>query len=367
MTDRIPMVDLKEQYKSLRPEIEKGIKAVLNSVNFILGPAGRELEEKIASYCGTSHALGVASGTDALHLAIRAMDIGPGDEVITTPFTFIATAEAIVYVGATPVFVDIDPDTFNMDPDLLESAVTGSTRAVIPVHMFGQPVNMEPIVELCERRGIGIVEDCAQAFGATLGDRIVGSFGDAGCFSFFPSKNLGCYGDGGMIVTDSDQIAQRIQALRNHGSSQRYIHKEIGYNSRLDEIQAVILHEKLKHIEKYNSLRRENARLYDNRFTGSPVVIPVVKENCTHVYHQYTIMVNNREAVQKALNDNGIASAVYYPIPLHRQQAFASLCSGVSMPNAQMVAEKVLSLPMYPELKPAQIDRICDVVLHIAE
>jgi dTDP-4-amino-4,6-dideoxygalactose transaminase len=361
------MVDLKEQYKSLRTEIEKGIRVVLNSTHFILGPVGRELEEEIAAYCGTRHAIGVASGTDALHLAVRALDIGPGDEVITTPFTFIATAEAIIYVGATPVFVDINPGTFNMNPDLLESAITDNTRAVIPVHMFGQPVDMEPIVELCENRGIRIVEDCAQAFGALLRNRVVGSIGDTGCFSFFPSKNLGCYGDGGMITTDSDQLAQRILALRNHGSSQRYIHSEVGYNSRLDEIQAVVLRAKLKHIEKYNSLRRENASLYDARFLGSAVVTPVVMGNCTPVYHQYTIMVNNREAVQNALNDNGIASAVYYPIPLHRQEAFASLCAGVNMPETQMVAEKVLSLPMYPELKPAQIDRICDVVLQIAE
>jgi dTDP-4-amino-4,6-dideoxygalactose transaminase len=359
----IPMVDLKGQFESLRDEIEHGFRNVLETTQFILGPCGKALEEEVAAYCGVKHAIGVASGTDALHLALRAAGIGEGDEVITSPFTFIATAEAISYVGARPVFVDIDPASFNIDPRKIEAAITEKTRAVLPVHLFGQTADMDPIIEICRRKGLRLIEDCAQAFGAEYLRKKAGSFGDLGCFSFFPSKNLGCYGDGGMIVTDDDRLAEEILVLRNHGSRRRYHHSVIGYNSRLDELQAVVLRAKLRHIETYNFLRRKNAHLYNERLKNSGVVTPFEDPKGSHVYHQYTLMCEDRDALQAALADAGIASAVYYPIPLHRQEVYRDSWSGVSFPAAEGSAQSVLSLPMYPELGTGQIDRICEVAL----
>lgn len=359
----IPMVDLKGQYETLKDEIEKGFREVLETTQFILGPNVRALEEEVAAYCNVKHAIAVASGTDALHLAVRAAGIGEGDEVITTPFTFIATAEAVSYVGAKPVFVDIDPQTFNIDVNRIEAAITERTRAVIPVHLFGQPADLAPIRELCQRHGLTLIEDCAQSFGAAYAGRMTGACGDFGCFSFFPSKNLGCYGDGGMIVTDSDEMAEAVRVLRNHGSRQRYHHSVIGYNSRLDELQAVVLRAKLKHIDTYNLLRRKNAHQYTHRLHGTGVIPPAEDGKGTHVYHQYTVLSDAREAIQSALGAAGIASAVYYPIPLHRQEVYWDSCARCSFPVAEEVAGRVLSLPMYPELTTAQIDRVCDVLL----
>jgi len=359
----IPMVDLKGQYEILKAEIEDGFREVLETTQFILGPNVRHLEEEVASYCNVRHAIAVASGTDALHLALRAAGIGEGDEVITSPFTFIATAEAISYVGARPVFVDIDPETFNIDVNLLEAALTDRTRAILPVHLFGQPADLKPIWELCNRYGLRLIEDCAQSFGAAYGGRMTGAWGDLGCFSFFPSKNLGCYGDGGMIVTDSDEMAEAVRVLRNHGSRQRYHHSVIGYNSRLDELQAVVLRVKLRHIETYNILRRKNAHLYTSRLSGTAVLPPVEDGKGVHVYHQYTILADSREAIQNALGAAGIASAVYYPIPLHRQEVYREFYADRSYPVSEDVAARVLSLPMYPELTGSQIDRVCDVLL----
>lgn len=359
----IPMVDLKQQFSSIKDEVVQGLLDVLDTTRFVLGPHGEALEQEIAAYCGVRHAFGVASGTDALHLALRAAGIGPGDEVITTAFTFIATAEAIAYVGATPVFVDIDPATFNIDVSKIEGAITPRTRAVIPVHLYGQPADLAPLVVLCKSRGLRIIEDCAQSFGATYQDRMTGSWGDAGCFSFFPSKNLGCYGDGGMIITNDDELAQQVQMLRNHGSRERYYHAVIGYNSRLDDMQAVILRTKLKHIDTYNRLRRENAAHYNARLANSAVTVPFEDGKGMHVFHQYTIRVQDRERVQKALAAEGIASAIYYPVPLHRQEVFISDCAGVSLPVTDQAASEVLSLPMYPELIEEQIDRVCQTLL----
>ncbi len=359
----IPMVDLKGQYESLREEIEQGFREVLETTQFILGPNVRSLEEEVAAFCGVKHAIAVASGTDALHLALRAAGIGEGDEVITSPFTFIATAEAISYVGARPVFVDIDPHTFNLDVSQIEGAITGRTRAILPVHLFGQPADLAPILEICRKHGLKLVEDCAQSFGAEYGGKMTGAWGDLGCFSFFPSKNLGCYGDGGMIITDSDEMAEAVRVLRNHGSRQRYHHAVIGYNSRLDEMQAVVLRAKLKHIATYNSQRRSNAHLYSRRLQQSAVVPPFEDGKGVHVYHQYTILTDAREAIQSALAAAGIASAVYYPIPLHRQEVYGDLYADASFPVAEAVAERVLSLPMYPELTCAQIERVCEVLL----
>lgn len=359
----IPMVDLKGQYNSIKEEICQGLLDVLESSQFILGPQGRALEQEIAAYCGVRHAFGVASGTDALHLALLAAGIGAGDEVITTAFTFIATAEAIAYVGAKPVFVDIDPATFNIDVSKIEDALTPRTRAILPVHLFGQPADLESLARLCDKHNLKMIEDCAQSFGAAYGERMTGSWGDLGCFSFFPSKNLGCYGDGGMIVTDDDQLAENIQMLRNHGSRERYYHAVVGYNSRLDDMQATILRTKMKYIDTYNRLRRENAGHYSSRLDGSGVTVPFVSGDGTHVFHQYTIRVKNREKIQKALTAQGIASAIYYPVPLHQQEVFAADCAGVSLPVTEQVAKEVLSLPMYPELKEEQIDTICRTLL----
>lgn len=359
----IPMVDLKGQYLTLKDEIEQGLSEVLDTTHFIMGPNGAALEQEVAAYCGVRHAIGVASGTDALHLALRAAGIGEGDEVITSSFTFIATAEAISYVGARPVFVDIDPDTFNIDVGLIEAAITERTRAVLPVHLFGQPADLAPVAALCRKHGLKLVEDCAQSFGAEYDGKKSGAYGDLGCFSFFPSKNLGCFGDGGMVITDDDETAEAVRVLRNHGSRQRYHHAVIGYNSRLDEMQAVILRAKLKRIDDYNRRRRENAHRYSSKLKGSGVLPPVEDGKGMHVYHQYTILTDAREAIQGALSAAGIASAVYYPIPLHRQEVYRESCAGVSLPVTEEVAGRVLSLPMYPELSEAQIDRVCEVLL----
>ncbi|MDK2846827.1 MAG: UDP-N-acetyl-3-dehydro-alpha-D-glucosamine 3-aminotransferase [Desulfuromonadales bacterium] len=359
----IPMVDLKGQYDSIKDEINRGLLDVLESTRFVLGPQGEALEQEIAAYCGVRHAFGVASGTDALHLALRAAGVGPGDEVITTAFTFIATAEAIAYVGATPVFVDIDPATFNIDVAKIENAISERTRAVIPVHLFGQPAELQALEALCRKHDLRMVEDCAQSFGADYQGRMTGAWGDLGCFSFFPSKNLGCYGDGGMIVTDDEQLADRIRMLRNHGSRERYYHAVIGYNSRLDDLQAVVLRTKLKYIDSYNRQRRQNAALYNARLGDSSVTIPVEDGLGTHVFHQYTIRVRNRHNVQQVLAEQGIASAIYYPVPLHLQEVFAGACDGLSLPVTEQAAEEVLSLPMYPELKEEQIDQICKALM----
>ncbi len=358
----IPMVDLKIQFETLREEIERGFRQVLDTTHFILGPQGRALEADVAAYCGVKHAIGVASGTDALHLALRAAGIGPGDEVITPAFTFIATAEAISYTGAEPVFVDIDPETFNIDPALIEAAITPRTRAILPVHLFGQPADLEPIAALCRKHGLKLIEDCAQSFGADYGGKMTGTFGEAGCFSFFPSKNLGCYGDGGMIVTDDDDLARTIRVLANHGSRERYHHSVIGYNSRLDELQAVVLRAKLPHIDAYNEGRRRNATLYTERLKGCDVRPPVQDGKGMHVFHQYTLLSERRDALHKALGEAGIASAVYYPIPLHRQEVYRERFAHVSLPVTERVATQVLSLPMYPELTEAQIDRVCEAI-----
>lgn len=345
----IPMVDLQTQYQNLKTEIDRAVLDTLNSGQFILGPNVASFEREAADYLGAGHAIAVASGTDALHLALLAAGIGPGDEVITTPFTFIATAEAIRYTGATPVFVDIDSRTFNISPPLIEAAVTDRTRAVIPVHLFGQPADMAPISAICEKHSLFLIEDCAQSFGATAGGRKTGTIGQAGCYSFFPSKNLGCYGDGGLIACDDGGMADRIRVLRNHGSRERYHHDLIGFNSRLDDIQAAILRVKLRRIDEFNEKRRQVASLY-NELLWDMVQTPLVDGNGLHVYHQYTVMTNHRDAIMERLTAAGIASAIYYPVPLHRQAVFAKEYDETILPVAEHVARRCLSLPIYPEM-----------------
>ncbi len=356
------MVDLAAQYAGIRKEIEREVLGVLAGTHYILGPQGEALEKEVAAKLGCAAAVGVASGTDALHLALRAAGIGPGDEVVTTPFTFIATAEAIAYVGAAPVFVDIDPRTFNLDPALAEQAVTPRTRAVLPVHLFGQPCEMDRLTDLCRRKKLLLIEDCCQSFGADFSGKMTGTFGLAGCFSFFPSKNLGGAGDGGMITTNDPTFAERLRTLRNHGSRVRYHHHEIGYNSRLDELQAAILRVKLRRIGAYTEGRRNAARAYTRLLAGSGMATPHEAPNRTHVFHQYTLRTDRRDDVQSALNAAGIASAVYYPIPLHRQEVFAGDLSSLSLPHAESAAAQVLSLPMFPELTGEQVTRVCRAV-----
>ncbi len=358
----IPMVDLKGQYHALKDEIDAGILAALENTQFILGPNVSALEKETAAYLGVKHAISCASGTDALHLALAAAGVGSGDEVITTPFTFIATAEAIRYVGATPVFVDIDPKCFNIVPSLIEKAITPRTKAVLPVHLFGQPADLKEIGEICRRRGLILIEDCAQSFGADIDGTMTGAWGAAGCFSFFPSKNLGCYGDGGLITTNDDGIAEQIKVLRNHGSKVRYHHHVIGYNSRLDELQAVILRIKLKRIEEFSTGRRRVAHLYSSLLAGSCLTPPSEDGVGRHVYHQYTTLTDKRDAVMEALTKAQIASAVYYPIPLHRQEVFAADFASISLPVSEDVSGRCMSLPVFPEMTEEQVLQVVEVV-----
>lgn len=357
----IPMVDLRRQYLELKPEIDAAVLDVLDKTQFILGPNVSELEAEVARYHGLPHAVGVASGTDALLLALRALGIGAGDEVITTPFTFIATAEVLGLLGAVPVFVDIDPRTFNMNAALIEPAITERTKAIIPVHLFGQACDMDPILAVAEQNGLKVIEDCAQAFGARYKGRIVGTFGDAGCFSFFPSKNLACYGDGGIVITGNPELEAGLRVLRNHGSTVRYHHSILGYNSRLDELQAAIVRIKLRHIDAFNEGRRNAARLYRKHIRTGNVILPCEALDCDHVYHQYTILTDHRDRLQKALTQAGVASAVYYPIPLHRQEVFLDGGYG-PLPVTEDMATRVLSLPVFPEITEEEICRISEVI-----
>lgn len=357
------MVDLKAQYHAIEDEIDAKIKEIIHSSHFIIGNNVTELEKEIAAYYDTRHAVGVASGTDALHLAILGCGIGNGDEVITTPFTFIATAEAITYTGARPVFVDIDEKTFNIDVKKINKTVTKKTKAILPVHLFGLSADMEKIKWIASEYKLKIIEDCAQSFGAEYKGKKTGALGNAGCFSFFPSKNLGCYGDGGMVITNDDSMAEKIRILRNHGQKIRYYHSVIGYNSRLDEIQAGILRVKLKRIDEYNKKRRENARLYTEKLKGADIITPPEPDGYYHVFHQYSIRTSKRDSILKGLTDAGIASAIYYPVPLHLQESYKDLgYKKGDFPVSEAVASDIISLPMYPELTAGQIDEVCKTI-----
>ncbi|MDH5659952.1 MAG: DegT/DnrJ/EryC1/StrS family aminotransferase [Gammaproteobacteria bacterium] len=357
----IPMVDLKLQYNNLKEEIDTKIIEALGKTQFILGPNVQAFEKEAAEHLGVKHALTCASGTDALHLALLAAGIGEGDEVITTSFTFIATAEAIRYVGAIPVYVDIKADTLNIDADLIEVAITEKTRAIIPVHIFGQPADMNKIMPIAKKHNLLVIEDCAQSYGAKIGDDVTGGIGLVGCHSFFPSKNLGCYGDGGMVTTNDDTIAEQIRIYRNHGSSERYHHDVIGYNSRLDELQAVILRIKLKHIDEYNKERRRVAHSYSEQLKDV-VTVPYEDGIGTHVYHQYTVLTDKREKIMPALTAKEIGNAIYYPIPLHQQKAFEKECAGISLPVTENTIKHCMSLPVYPEMTEEQIKLVCDTI-----
>ena len=355
------MVDLKLQYNNLKEEIDTKIIEALGATQFILGPNVQAFEKEAAEHLGVKHALTCASGTDALHLALLAAGIGEGDEVITTSFTFIATAEAIRYVGAIPVYVDIKADTLNIDADLIEAAITDKTRAIIPVHIFGQPADMNKIMPIAKKHNLLVIEDCAQSYGAKVGNEVTGGIGLVGCHSFFPSKNLGCYGDGGMVTTNDDTIAEQIRIYRNHGSSERYHHDVIGYNSRLDELQAVILRIKLKHIDEYNNERRRVAHSY-NKQLKDVVTVPYEDGIGTHVYHQYTVLTDKRDKIMPALSAKEIGNAIYYPIPLHQQKAFEKECEGISLPVTEDTIKHCMSLPVFPEMTEEQITLVCDTI-----
>ncbi len=348
----IPLLDLKSQYRAMKAEIGSAIQKILDSQSFILGPEVQELETAIARFCGTKYAVGVTSGTDALFLSIKAMDIGQGDEIVTTPFTFIATGGAIHNAGAKPVFCDIDPRTFNIDTKKIKAKVTKNTKVLMPVHLYGLMADMDGVMAAAKECGLKVIEDNAQAIGATYKGKVAGSIGDTGCISFFPGKNLGAYGDAGMVVTNDEALAQKIKVLRVHGSKVRYIHEMIGFNSRLDNLQAAILIVKLKYLNDWTKRRQENADYYNSQFKGLPLQTPFVPEGYTHVYHQYTMRVpNKRDSLMSFLNNNGIEARTYYPIPLHLQECFKELgYKKGSFPETEKAMDEAVSIPIDAEL-----------------
>jgi len=361
---QVPLLDLKAQFAAIKDPVMQAVTEVCDSQCFALGPAVEQFERKIAEYCHCKYAIGVSSGSDALLASLMALGIKPGDEVITTAFTFFATAGAVARLGAAPVFVDVHPDSFNIDPARIEEKITPRTRAIIPVHLFGQVAEMKPITELAERHGLDIVEDACQAIGATQDKVRCGTFGILGCFSFYPTKNLGAFGDGGLVTTNSDILAERIRILRDHGQDPKYIYRLIGGNFRLDSIQAGVLSEKLNHLDYWNEKRRQNAALYDKLFKDSPVKSPLVTPNNRSVYHQYTVTVPERDRLKKFLADNGVGSAIFYPGCLHLQQCFRQLgYRPGDLPVAERLCEQVLSLPIYPELSADQIEYVAETVL----
>ena len=361
----IPLADLAEEVREQWDDLSKAVLDVLRSGCFVLGPNVKGLEQEAAAYLGVKRCVGVASGTDALIIALRALGIGPGDEVIPTPFTFIATAEAVSRVGATPVFVDIEPDSFNIDPDRIEAALTPRTKAIVPVHLFGLACAIDAVLEIAARHGLKVLEDAAQAFGGTSKGRKLGSIGAAGAFSFFPSKNLGGWGDGGLISTNDDGVADAALVLRDHGSRRRYYHEVFGYNSRLDEVQAAFLRVKLPLIDRRNQARREAAARYDRLIAeraGGRIVAPPCPDPADHVYHQYTVRIpgGRRDQVRRRLSEAGIETAIYYPVPIHRQVIY-DLPAG-TCPNAEAAAAEVLSLPMWPGITAEQQERVVAVM-----
>ncbi|NIM99182.1 MAG: aminotransferase class V-fold PLP-dependent enzyme, partial [candidate division Zixibacteria bacterium] len=347
----VPLLDLKRQYNSIKEELDQAVFSVLSHTRFIMGPDVKAFEEKAAEYCGSKFAVGVASGTDALLLSLRACGVGPGDEVITSTFTYFATAGAITRLGATPVFVDIDPDTYNLDPGKIENRITPQTKAIIPVHLYGQCADMDPIMEIAKKHNLKVVEDAAQAIGAKYKGKKAGTMGHFGCFSFFPSKNLGAAGDGGMITTDDEEIAELLRILRVHGAKPKYYHALVGYNSRLDTIQAAILSVKLKYLDEWTEKRREHAQVYNAAFRDSDIITPKEEDFNYHIYHQYTIAVKDRDKLRRVLKEKQIGHEIYYPVPLHLQECYRFLgYKEGDLPVAERKAKEVISLPIYPEL-----------------
>ena len=363
----IPFVDLKAQYASIKHEVDAAIQGVLESCQFTLGGEVAAFEQEFAAYCQSKHGIGVNTGTSALHLALLAANVGPGDEVITVPFTFVATVAAIHYTGAKPVFVDVDPQTFNMDPGALESAITARTKAIIPVHLYGQPADMDPILQVAKKRGLIVIEDACQAHGAEYKGRRAGSLGDMGCFSFYPGKNLGAYGEGGMVVTGNAEYARTIRMLRDWGAEKKYQHVLKGYNYRLEGIQGAVLRVKLRHLEAWTEARRAAAARYDRLFAESGVQTPVAMPQARHVYHIYAIRTPERQKWQDALQARGIQTGIHYPIPVHLLPAYADLgYRAGQFPHSEAAAAQELSLPMFPELTTEQVEHIARAVRELA-
>jgi dTDP-4-amino-4,6-dideoxygalactose transaminase len=356
---RVPYLDLKAQYQSIKPEIDAAIARVLDSCQFVLGPEVAGFEEEFAAYCGTAECIALNSGTSALHLALLAAGVGPGDEVITVPFTFVASVSAVTYAGARPVLVDIDPRSFTMDPALIEAAITPRTKAILPVHLYGQSADMDPILEVARRHRLVVIEDAAQAHGAKYKGRPVGSIGDMACFSFYPGKNLGAYGEGGAVTTSNPEYAHTIRMLRDWGQDRKYHHLLRGFNYRMEGFQGAILRVKLRHLEAWTEARRAVVRLYDELLADSGVETPKEMPWGRHVYHVYTLRSDDRDGLQAALQADGIQTGIHYPVPAHLQPAYADLGYGRgAFPQSEAAAEQVLSLPLYPELSPQAVAQV---------
>ena len=347
----IPFIDLKTQYRSIKPEIDAAVAAVLDSGQFVLGPEVNALENEFAGFCGTRHGIAINSGTSALQLALLAAGVGEGDEVITVPFTFVATVAAIGYVGARAVFVDVGADTLNIDVQQIERAITSRTKAIMPVHLYGQPADMDPILAIARKHGVTVIEDAAQAHGAEYNGRKAGSLGEIGCFSFYPAKNMGAFGEGGMVTTNDTDLTNTVRSLRDWGQQGRHNHVLKGFNFRMDEIQGAILRVKLRHLEEWNESRRRIAARYDSLLCGAGVRTPTTAADVTHVHHLYPILSRNRDALQRDLLDKGIQTGLHYPVPVHLQPAYSDLgYSPGDFPQSELAASEVLSLPLYPEL-----------------
>jgi dTDP-4-amino-4,6-dideoxygalactose transaminase len=360
--ERIPIADPAAEYRELAAEIDEAVRRVLSSGRYILGPEGAALEGELAAYVGAAHAVGLNSGTDALHLPLRASGIGSGDEVVMPSFTFVATAEAVSYTGARPVFADIEPHSFCLDPRALEKSLTPRTRAVIAVHLYGQCAAIEEIASLCRDRKLVLIEDCAQALGADRDGRRAGGWGDFGSFSFYPTKNLAAAGDAGMVTARDARHAERLRMLRHHGSRQPYLHEVLGYNSRLDELQAAILRVKLRHLDRYNAARAELAGLYGEGLKGLPLILPAASGRGAHAWHQYTVRSERRDALKAALDQAAITAMIYYPVPLHRQPLYAPDNAPDAFPVTDEAARTVLSLPIFPHLGRQRLQRVCEAL-----
>lgn len=361
---KVPLIDLKAQYQSIKPEIDAAVASVLDSSQFVLGPEVAAFETEFAAYCGARECIALNSGTSALHLALLAAGVGPEDEVITVPFTFVASVAAVVYSGARPVLVDIDPRSFTMDPAAIEAAITPHTKVILPVHLYGQSADMDPIMEIARRHGLIVIEDAAQAHGAKYKGRPVGSIGDMACFSFYPGKNLGAYGEGGAVTTSSAEYANTIRMLRDWGQDRKYHHVLRGFNYRMEALQGAILRVKLRHLERWNEMRRSAVDKYNQLLAGSSVQRPAEMPWAHHVYHQYTLRTDHRDSLQQALHAKGVPTGIHYALPVHLQPAYANLgYKRDSLPQSERAAEQVLSLPLFPEMTENQIETVADAVL----
>lgn len=366
MTAKLPLVDLKAQHSAISAEVEDSMHRVVSNADFILGSDVAAFEDEFARYCGAAHAVGLDSGMSALELGMRAMGIGPGDEVITPAHSFIASSSAISFTGATPVWVDVEPDTYNIDPDLVEAAITPRTRAIMVVHLYGQPADMDRIQQIGDRHGIPIIEDACQSHGARYKGQVTGSMGRFAAFSFYPSKNLGAYGDAGALTTNDPELADRIRTMRNYGQRAKYDHVYLAWNRRLDTLQAAVLRVKLRHLDGWNSARRRLASLYDELLVESGAAIPFTRSDVEHVYHLYVIQVDRRDGILAELAARGIGCGIHYPVPIHLQEAYRDRGVGQgTFPVSEAAAKRVLSLPMYPEMTEADVRRVSDSVVEL--